>query len=72
LCELPRIKDWARLNADLDAEVELVRALNGAIAEWQGVKREIAGRLRELVAHKEQTLSSLRGLALKCDPHALD
>jgi hypothetical protein len=64
--------NWARLNADLDAEVELVRALNGAIAEWQGVKPEIAGRLRELVANKEQTVSMLRGFALKCDPQALD
>ncbi|HLW70039.1 MAG TPA: hypothetical protein VKS22_05400 [Candidatus Binataceae bacterium] len=64
--------NWARLSADLAAEVELVRALNGAIADWEGVNPQIAERLRELVARKEQSLTLLRGFALKCDPQALD
>ncbi|MGH7836198.1 MAG: hypothetical protein ACREQC_00080, partial [Candidatus Binataceae bacterium] len=64
--------NWERLSADLAAEVELVRALNSAIAEWQGLEPALAERLRELVAGKERTLTILRGLALKCDPQALD
>jgi hypothetical protein len=64
--------NWARLSADLDAETELIRALNGAIAEWEGVNHELASRLREMVASKEQSLRLLRALALRCDPQALD
>ncbi len=64
--------NWARISADLAAELEMVRALNGAIAEWEGVDREIAARLRAIVAAKEATLGHLRDLALRCDPQALD
>jgi hypothetical protein len=64
--------NWARLGADLAAEVELVRALNGAIAEWEGADRGLAERLRSLLTAKEDRLSMLRDLTLKCDPQALD
>jgi bacterioferritin (cytochrome b1) len=64
--------NWARLGADLAAEVKLVRALNAAIAECEGADRELAERLRSLVTAKEDRLSMLRDLTLKCDPQALD
>ena len=63
---------WARISSDLAAEIELVRGLNAAAAEWEGVDPGIAERLRELAAGKDQTLGLLRDLALKCDPQALD
>jgi hypothetical protein len=63
---------WARIGADLAAEVELVRSLNAAVAEWEGVDPGIAERLRELETGKEQTRGLLRDLTLKCDPQALD
>jgi hypothetical protein len=64
--------NWARLGADLAAEVELVRALNAAIAECEGADRGLAERLRSLFTAKEDRLSMLRDLTLKCDPQALD
>jgi hypothetical protein len=64
--------NWARISEDLAAELEMVRALNGASAEWEGVDREIATRLRAVAAAKEATLGHLRDLALRCDPQALD
>ena len=67
-----RANNWARVSDDLAAELEMVRALNGAIAEWEGVDREIATRLRTIATAKETTLGRLRDLALRCDPHALD
>lgn len=63
---------WARINSDLAAEVELVRSLNAAAAEWEGVDPGIAERLRELAVGKDETLGLLRDLALRCDPQALD
>lgn len=63
---------WARIGADLAAEVELVRSLNAAVAEWEGVDARIAERLRELGLGKDQTLGLLRDLGLRCDPQALD
>ena len=63
---------WARITSDLAAEVELMRSLNAALAEWEGVDPGIAEQLRELEAGKEQTRGLLRDLALKCDPQALD
>jgi hypothetical protein len=63
---------WARIGSDLAAEVELVRSLNAAAAEWEGVDPAIAERLRELRVGKDQTLELLRDLGLKCDPQALD
>jgi rubrerythrin len=64
--------NWARLSDDLAAEVEMVRALNAAIADWEGADREVAGRLREVVKTKEATLDRLRDLTLRCDPQAFD
>jgi hypothetical protein len=63
---------WARISADLAAEIELVRSLTAAVAEWEGVDREIAEQLRHLALRKDQTLGLLRDLALRCDPQALD
>ncbi len=64
--------NWARISSDLAAETELMRSLNMAVAEWEGVDRAMADRLRELAAGKSQTIALLRDLALKCDPQALD
>lgn len=64
--------NWARLGADLTNSVELVRAIDAAIAEWQGADQELAERLRALAAAKENRLAILRDLATKCDPQALD
>lgn len=64
--------NWLRISGDLTAELEMVRALNSAIAEWEGADREIAERLRAIAAPKETTLGRLRDLALRCDPQALD
>jgi hypothetical protein len=64
--------NWARIGADLAAEVELVRSLNAAVAEWEGVDAGIAEQLRELGLGKDQTLGLLRDLGLRCDPQALD
>lgn len=64
--------NWARIGSDLAAEVELVRGLNAAVAEWEGVDQGIAEKLRELGIGKDQTLGLLRDLGLKCDPQALD
>ena len=64
--------NWARISDDLAAELEMVRALNGAIAEWEGVDPEIAAQLRAIATSKEITLGHLRDLALRCDPQALD
>jgi len=63
---------WARINSDLNAEVELIRALNLAVAEWEGVEPAIAERLRLLAEGKHGTLGILRDLGLRCDPQALD
>jgi len=65
-------RNWARIGSDLAAEIELVRSLNAAVAEWEGVDRGIAEKLRELGIGKDQTLGLLRDLGLKCDPQALD
>jgi hypothetical protein len=46
--------------------------LNAAFAEWEGIDPEMAERLRELAAGKDQTRGLLRDLAVKCDPQALD
>jgi hypothetical protein len=64
--------NWARIGSDLAAEIELVRSLNAAVAEWEGVDQGIAEKLRELGIGKDQTLGLLRDLGLKCDPQALD
>lgn len=64
--------NWARIGSDLAAEIELIRSLNAAVAEWEGVDAGIAERIRKLAAGKDQTLGLLRDLALKCDPQALD
>jgi hypothetical protein len=64
--------NWARISSDLAAEVELVRSLSAAIAEWEGSNPPIGERLRELRAARERTLGLLRDLAVKCDPQALD
>jgi hypothetical protein len=64
--------NWARLSADLAVQVEMVRALNAAIATWEGVDRQVAARLREIARAKENRLGEMRGLTLKCDPQALD
>ena len=64
--------NWARISEDLAAELEMVRAINGAIAEWEGADREIAAILRTIAGAKEITLGRLRDLALRCDPQALD
>jgi hypothetical protein len=64
--------NWARLNADLAASVELVRALDAAVAEWEGADQSLAERLRELAAARENRIALLRDLATKCDPQALD
>jgi hypothetical protein len=64
--------NWARIGSDLAAEIELVRGLNAAVAEWEGVDQGIAEKLRELGIGKDQTLGLLRDLGLKCDPQALD
>jgi hypothetical protein len=63
---------WARVGADLAAEVELVRSLNSSVAEWEGVDAEVGEQLRELAVSKDQTLGLLRDLATLCDPQALD
>lgn len=64
--------NWQRASADLAEEVELVRALSAAIAEWEGVDHVIANQLRVIALHKEITAGHLRDLALRCDPQALD
>ena len=64
--------NWVRISEDLAAELEMVRALNSAIAQWEGVDREVAAQLRAIVTSKEIALGHLRDLALRCDPQALD
>jgi hypothetical protein len=64
--------NWARINADLAAEIEILRALTAAIAEWQGPDPKVAEELQAMVEAKESMISRLRDLGLKSDPHALD
>ena len=64
--------NWARLSDDLAAEVAMVRALNAAIANWEGPDHAIADRLRAIVTAKATSLDRLRALTLRCDPQALD
>jgi hypothetical protein len=64
--------NWRRVSADLAAAVEMVRALNAAFAEWEGVDHAIADRLHSLAESTEAVVTRLRDLALRCDPQALD
>ncbi|HZP45021.1 MAG TPA: hypothetical protein VFB15_05175 [Candidatus Binataceae bacterium] len=64
--------NWQRISLDLQAEIEMARALGRAIAEWEGRDRQLAAELRTIAAHKEEIAGHLRDLALRCDPQALD
>lgn len=64
--------NWERASADLALQTELFRELNTQVVEWEGVDPKMAAQLREFLDGEDRNAGTLRDLALKCDPQALD
>jgi len=64
--------NWERLGSDLALQVSLFRDLNSQLVEWERIDPAVVKRLREFAAREDESLTSLRDLALRCDPQALD
>jgi hypothetical protein len=64
--------NWERVSADLALQTGLFRELNTQVVEWEGVDPKVAAHLREFLDGEDRNAGTLRDLALKCDPQALD
>lgn len=64
--------NWQRVSGDLALALDLSRALNQQALHWEGIDPAFAARLRALAREDDRSLGELRGLALRCDPQALD
>jgi len=66
------LNDWERLSGDLEVLAEIGLSMGQLAAWWEGSNAVITERLREISAEDSENTRTLRKLALKADPHALD
>ena len=66
------LNDWERLSGDLELLSEIGLSMGQLAVFWEGLNTVITERLREISAEDSENSRTLRILALKADPHALD
>jgi hypothetical protein len=64
--------NWARISGDLALMLELTREMNQQALHWEGIDQPLAARLRAIEIEDDRAVGELRGMALRCDPQALD